>query len=1048
MPGRFVTADRVDLVAIGSDAQPDELLRFEYINTQSQNIGVFNPQQENPASMPTQPYDTGAQYTYFAYAAPLIQPGSQPSTFGPEQLVIAAQYAYGQNNFWIGDFYINKYAFTQIGYTDLGSEGCTLGMQLGNFDHQTSSGGYNSGEQVAFLFNKHGCTSGSPSLFLYSIHVPANLSPQVQATNWLGNSKSNIMVSATGNQNAYAYPTSFTLDVSDVQGRSQQLGAPQIVRIPKQIQPEVVLGMPPMAVDYVMPPNPKEVCQAGTGDGVTTPCVANISFQPTPANTTEKKFTTEFNFETASVNTATTSWGLSIKTSVGAKISFNDLESNLKLNIQDTAKQLYTSTVQQQNSIYQGSSTGIDVQTTTDDYLFYTERDLIVYYYPVLGLTDGNGHDVFVEFSQPSNLNSNSGVGAGQDWYQPVQEPGNILSYPWSYNQLASQFTNTIKPVTLTQGIQCSMPGSADTVFTSQWSTNSGQQQSLGTTSSLSNDLSVSGSEGAGVSGVDGADVTFGFDIGASTSLSTLNVETATIAQSSAVTAIAPALYNFDGDSYFLANYVFGESNPSGTAILQPLTPAIGTKPTDQVTQGPVFVNYIADPVPQLPGGSCGSSSGQSQWSAMYQLPDVGFNHPQRWAWTPNGSNMGVSFNAADPSNPVKSHFYHMKGFFITTPANAGSGPSLTSAALGDQLALTARVYNFSLQDTTGTIYVDFYGQAYGNGNVTGNAFEIGEARLTQPIPGFKSTDLTGPNWTTATVPFNTANFNLSSGPMVFWVVTWMQDANGNRIQEMTGKGLMQTPGENLTSVAQLQLEPYSNNVGMYGVHTQFTLRPAPGSATADRRETFSKTGTPGTSGRLSDIAVSTDSDAHLDDSVDVLGRFSAGGEPLDSLSVSYFDGDPRTGGKVFDHQVIHHIDGNGFYVHRSSYQVQSCGTHTIYAEAFPEGAASVISKAAAVNVTVDPVQWIGGMMTYLGRVDLTKQQATALQSNLKLAQGLFQQKEADRGMGSLRVFAQVADTIASLSSPKTKDQLARLSAQARTINGCEAMNTVAIASQ
>ena len=280
VPGRFVSANRVDLVALGSDASSDNLLRFEYINTQSQNIGTFNPRQETPQNVPTQPYDTGAQNTYFAQAEPLIAPGSQPSTFGPEQLVMASQYRSGQTNFWVGDFYVNKYAFTQIGYTDLGSSGCTLGMQVGNFDNETSSGGYNPGDQVAFLYNRHGCTSGSPSLFTFSITVPQDLQPQYQTTNWLNNSLSNITVSPSGNVNAYAYPVSMTLDVADVQGRSQLLGAPLIVTIPKQTQPDVVLGMPPMQVDYILPPNPANVCQPNTGNGTTVPCVANISYQP------------------------------------------------------------------------------------------------------------------------------------------------------------------------------------------------------------------------------------------------------------------------------------------------------------------------------------------------------------------------------------------------------------------------------------------------------------------------------------------------------------------------------------------------------------------------------------------------------------------------------------------------------------------------------------------------------------------------------------------------------------------------------------------------
>ena len=1065
--GRFVNANRVDLVALGSDAASDNLLRFEYVKTQS-NIGTFNPQQENPQNVPTQPYDTGAQNTYFAQAVPLIAPGSQPTTFGPEQLVMAGQYRSGQNNFWVGDFFVNKYAFTQIGYTDLGSSGCTLGMQAGNFDHQTTAGGYNPGEQIAFLYNKHGCTSGSPSLFLFSLTVPQDLQPVYQATNWLNNSKSNITVSPSGNTSAYAYPVSFALDVADVQGRSQLLGAPLIVTIPKQTQPDVVLGMPPMQVDYILPPNPSVVCQPNTGSGTTTPCVANISYEPTPANTTEKPFTTAFSLTSGTsqktYSKATTSWGLSVKTSAGAKIKFNDLEENASLNIKDTAASLYQSTVANTNSRLSSTSNSVATSTTTDDELFFTERDLTVYYYPILGFADPNSDNapVYLEFSVPSNAQTNVVAGATQDWYQPVQEPGNVLSYPWNTAQLQSGFSNTLLPVSQTQNITCALPGPNGAAFTATWANSSGNSQSLGTVSSFSNDLSVSGSEGAGVSGVDSADITFGVDINASTSLSSLNVETATVDQSTGVSLTVPALNNFDGDSYYLANFILGEGNPAGTINWQPLTPMInnGTgQPvaTDQNTHGPLFVNYIADAVPQIGTGSCGSTSGQSQWQAMYQLPDIGFNHPQRWAWQPNGPNMGVAFNAANPGNPVSSHFYHMKGLFVTSPNNVGSGPTLTTATIGDQLALTARVYNFSLKDTddpslaqpAATVYVDFYGQSYSNGNVTGYAFEIGQAKLTQPIPGYKSTRHQGPNWVMASVPWNTEGWN--AGPMVFWAVTWMEDANGNRVQEITGHGLQQIPAERLNSIAQVPIEPYSNNVGIYGVHTQFQLLPAsaPG---ATPRAAATLTGPAATTlagaapARLTavrDVKVSVERQATLDSDVDVLARLEAPESPVDSLSLSYFDGDPRHGGKLFDHQIIHHIDANGAYVHRASLQVVSCGVHRIFAEAFSASNPGVISPSATVDVTLDPVTAIEGMSTFLQRTQLQSALSKVLQRNLDFAERLFQKGETERGTESLRVFAQLARAFAGRSEPLAKLQLEQLATQAATIDGCQTSRTL-----
>ena len=41
----------------------------------------------------------------------------------------------------------------------------------------------------------------------------------------------------------------------DIEGRSLRLGPPDIVTIPEQIQPDIVLGLPPMHADWINPNN-------------------------------------------------------------------------------------------------------------------------------------------------------------------------------------------------------------------------------------------------------------------------------------------------------------------------------------------------------------------------------------------------------------------------------------------------------------------------------------------------------------------------------------------------------------------------------------------------------------------------------------------------------------------------------------------------------------------------------------------------------------------------------------------------------------------------
>jgi hypothetical protein len=330
-------------------------------------------------------------------------------------------------------------------------------------------------------------------------------------------------------------------------------------------------------------------------------------------------------------------------------------------------------------------------------------------------------------------------------------------------------------------------------------------------------------------------------------------------------------------------------------------------------------------------------------------------------------------------------------------------------------------------------VVVDFYAQPYCAGNVCGTPYEIGQARVAQSIPGYKSLNFQAgnqPNWITASVPFDTSK--VPTGPLVFWAVTWIEGQNGSLDAEMAGHGLSAFPAENLSSIAGVPLEAYSNNVGLYGAHTQFHLFPAstPGAA---RPAALSAA-----PGAVPSVTVSVSHRAVLESDVDVLATLqSPTASSVDSMSLSYFDGDPRKGGTLVDHQVIHHIDPNGMYVHRTSFQPLSCGRHEIFAEAFTRGNPGVISEGAPLHVYLDPVDAVTGMTTTLATIDLPKELKKVLNLILTFAKCSFERGEKSRGEAALRIFSEIVDCFHSSCHPSAARKLQRLGTEALTINQC-----------
>jgi hypothetical protein len=172
-------------------------------------------------------------------------------------------------------------------------------------------------------------------------------------------------------------------------------------------------------------------------------------------------------------------------------------------------------------------------------------------------------------------------------------------------------------------------------------------------------------------------------------------------------------------------------------------------------------------------------------------------------------------------------------------------------------------------------------------------------------------------------------------------------------------------------------LEDYSNNVGLYGVHTQFSIVPAvsrlPGS------------GAPTETGTLGTVAVDAPRLAHLDDDVYLKVHFSANGGSVKSLTVVYYDGELGKG-ELIDTQIIHHIEADGSYTHGTLFQPTSCRTHNILVQASSAQGSSVTSRAASIKVTVDPINVIDDMSTRISRLKMPAVYARTLQLNLTSA--------------------------------------------------------------
>jgi hypothetical protein len=454
---------------------------------------------------------------------------------------------------------------------------------------------------------------------------------------------------------------------------------------------------------------------------------------------------------------------------------------------------------------------------------------------------------------------------------------------------------------------------------------------------------------------VDGATFKFGVDIAGSTSLSTLNETVASLSASDGIAITKP---EFNGSiitccTYDFASLIFGQKNSAHPSAQSVSVNSPDGKPVDISTTGPLFVGFLADVAPDAKGLSCGGG-GRPWWSGVYNQPDVALNHPARWDWSK--STQKVSFNSppkpSEVVNILSEPFYQMKGFFITKKDATGPSPNLATARAGEQLSLSARVYNYSLVDTTGPVFVSFYAQHSCSGALCDTPILIGTEKITSVIPGFKSQSSgeSLPNWTMASVTFDTTNYPKMS--LYFWVVVWMEDSAGNLAPEMQAHGLTRSPkGITYQSIRDVPVQPYSNNVGLYGANSPFYIS-----------DVGPSLGSTSSSGSLQKVTLSVSPQTTLDRQTPLAATLQAAGDSVESVNIAYFDGDPSKNGSLVDIQRIQHIEPGSSYAHQAFFRPQTCGVHQLYASAWINDRPEILASTST-NVTVQATDLVQSLM-------------------------------------------------------------------------------------
>lgn len=778
------------------------------------------------------------------------------------------------------------------------------------------------------------------------------------------------------------------LYTGDFQGRSVKLGAPEVLRVPQHMQPWVTIGKPPMHVDIIQP------------WGFSERVLFNFSAVPSD-------FFTQFSMaeegQSQSSHTAKTSdthagYGTFFgKKMIGTPFSSTNVE------FEAGGGYAYEKNVEDVYNTYQSQRFDLSQQTGAADLVGVSGQRKTFYVYPVIGettcpegMTECSPSEeipLLWVIGMPDQTFSELKGAELLEWYQPVHEPYNLLSYPWHPDQLkydspAMQLlTNTNVPGFATD--------STLGTYELRWSAGAEEGSTTGTneTASWHTKASVTVGSPKWAEAV-GSSFSAGFEAeyNGSHAWGSVDTSSSSLGSSQGIKIEKPgSLPDPAQYAYGMKPYIFSEGLPEwSTRSGDDLEDILDE--VDQAAWGPLTVAYTVDVDPTNSVGSFWATSPYRQYI------DIALNNPVRYELKTGKIRGGTGEEVPKNCVPAQLNqdklncmlfrvpseddeylwndaFYRMRGFFVRPYSELGlDGPNRTTADEGQQMVLEARVYNYSMlpMDDDTKVKVRFYVQEMDGWSYrpVGDSVLLGEDEL-DPLPGH-SNPLNYANWAMASVPWDTTG--LGGGYYSFWVVAWAEDADGNILEELQDHGLDRelwpdfvgpNATQQLNSIVDVPLEwvtllgvgdvpdpngnvepkeidtSFTNNTGFY--KQLFYVVPEDISLPAGARVAMFNTDDGSdadenslcTDGELDvdDVHFSS-STIHLGDEVEVMATIISFDENTEGLFVSVVDGNPEDGGEPLAMELIPYIQEGQAAGVRTKFRPSECGIHEVFVTA------------------------------------------------------------------------------------------------------------------
>jgi len=469
----------------------------------------------------------------------------------------------------------------------------------------------------------------------------------------------------------------------DYQGRTVLLGAPVKIVVPKLISTDFVLQDPPKETYW----------DEAKGNLVDVSRIPGIA--------TSMKNQSGVTYSAMSTDTSASSLGGSEAATASASINA-DVLGIFKVNASTEVTSAATYNYDVNQSSYNNNYSSRDLteieSTVGDDFVSGRYQQLTIWRYRVLGETGqntaGKTLNLYYDVVFPGPSIKFQASGLDLDWYQPIQEPGNILSYPMptndnfsppdigTYETPCPAGTSDCKPngnKTVTGPIFASTEqflSETSGSFTLDSTNTKGSGQLAGYEKKLGTSLDVKASFSAEVGFLGGGGQvggSFALNLNSNDSWGNTTTSDVTSTSETAVTIAREAIGSTQGYAIYPTLYT--------------------------TLDGTIKVAYAADPL--------ASASGRSFWAGLYgALPDPALNLPLRFVLS-----AGQWIANELPSRK------QMRGFFVLSEAPdpvTGEYDFLAQAPVhGQKVRLSAQVYNYSTAKAFTDCSVNFYAIKY-----------------------------------------------------------------------------------------------------------------------------------------------------------------------------------------------------------------------------------------------------------------------------------------------------------------------------------------------